>query len=269
MKTKYQLSASGLKIVAMVAMLIDHLTAVLYPPLFLLVTGEALANPYSSVLYTLGRCLGRIAYPLFAFMISEGARYSRDRKKYALRLLAIAVISIPFHNLAVCGSLWKFDELNTIFGLFAGLVAILWIDKINAEGEGRTLRKIAVLLLLSVLCTVCRVEYYACSVLLIPAFYYAKDKKQQLALGALAFVLGTFQYLFCYHLLFAGAGETVAECIFSACRTLRIELWGLLALLPIWLYNGSKGMKLPRYLFYAFYPAHLLVIGLIALALQG
>ena len=264
MKTKYQLTASGLKIIAMVAMLIDHLTAILYPPIFQLVTGEVLTNPRSSGLYLLGRIIGRLAYPLFAFMISEGARYSRDRKKYALRLLAIAVISIPFHNLACCGSFWKFDELNTIFGLFTGLVAILWIDRINAEGEGRTLYKIAVILLLSVLCTVCRVEYYACSVLLITAFYYAKDKKQQLTLGALAFILGTLQYI-----IFSEPMTSVAECLFSVWDFMRIDVWGLLALLPIWLYNGSKGIKLPRYLFYAFYPAHLMVIGLIALALQA
>ena len=277
MKTKFQLTASGLKIIAMVTMLIDHLTALLYPGIYEALTGAALTDPYSSPLYAIGRALGRTAYPLFAFMISEGARYSHDRKKYALRLLAIAVISIPFYNLAVFGAFWKFDELNTIFGLFVGLIAILWIDQIDADAEkagqerssGRILYKVAVLLLLSVLCTVCKVEYYSTSVLMIPAFYYAKDKKQQLALGALAFIFGSFQFLFCYHLFFAGAGETAAQSALAACRTMRIQLWGLLALLPIWFYNGSKGMKLPRYLFYAFYPAHLLVLGLIALAMQA
>ena len=147
----------------------------------------------------------------------------------------------------------------------------MWIDRIDAGDEkaGRTPRRIAVLLLLSVLCIVCRVEYSLCSVLLIPAFYYAGSKKRQLGMGALAFVLGSFLYLFFVHLLTSGTLAAAAACLVSACSTMRIELWGLLALLPIGLYDGSKGIRLPRYLFYAFYPVHLLVLGVIALALQG
>ena len=282
MNREFHLTAACLKIIAIVTMLIDHLTAVLYPYIYLLVTGTALTDPYSSPIYTLGRTIGRISYPLFAFMIAEGAYYTRDRKKYAMRVLLLALISIPFHNLARNGSFLGFEELNTVFGLFAGLSAIILIDKIRAGKEKtsfpETAAILAVLIILSVLCTVCRVEYYACSVLLITAFYYARkedgviarsipnQKIRQAVMGIPAFLFGALQYLLCYF-IYAYPVFSLTRCFSLACSTMKHEVWGLFAFVLIWFYNGKKGSKLPKYLFYAFYPVHLFIIGLIALYL--
>ena len=70
------------------------------------------------------RLVGRVAFPLFAFMIAEGAAHTRDRRWYALRLLLLAVISeIPFD--LVAGGTWLFPaDQNTVFTLLLGLLAV-------------------------------------------------------------------------------------------------------------------------------------------------
>ena len=82
------------------------------------------------------RLMGRVAFPLFAFMIAEGAVHTRDRRRYALRLLLLAVISeIPFD--LVAGGTWLFlADQNTVFTLLLGLLAVWAGDLICGTGPG-------------------------------------------------------------------------------------------------------------------------------------
>ena len=82
------------------------------------------------------RLVGRVAFPLFAFMIAEGAAHTRDRRWYALRLLLLAVISeIPFD--LVAGGTWLFPtDQNTVFTLLLGLLAVWAGDLICGTGSG-------------------------------------------------------------------------------------------------------------------------------------
>ena len=82
------------------------------------------------------RLVGRVAFPLFAFMIAEGAAHTRDRRRYALRLLLLAVISeIPFD--LVAGGTWLFPaDQNTVFTLLLGLLAVWAGDLICGTGSG-------------------------------------------------------------------------------------------------------------------------------------
>ena len=82
------------------------------------------------------RLVGRVAFPLFAFMIAEGAAHTRDRRRYALRLLLLAVISeIPFD--LVAGGTWLFPaDQNTVFTLLLGLLAVWVGDLICGTGSG-------------------------------------------------------------------------------------------------------------------------------------
>ena len=90
-KQKYGLNGFCLKVIAMVTMLIDHAAIVF------LIPGETYINL---------RIIGRIAFPIFCFLLAEGAIYTHSLKKYTARLAVFALLSeIPF-NVAIYGSIW-------------------------------------------------------------------------------------------------------------------------------------------------------------------
>ena len=109
------LSGSSLKVIAIVSMTIDHLG--LY-----MLGGEDAAS--GSVTYHLMRMVGRLAFPIFAFLLVEGYVHTRDIRKYMLNLFVAAVISdIPWMLLG------GFDSHNVMFTLLMGLMAVSFIDR--------------------------------------------------------------------------------------------------------------------------------------------
>ena len=117
---KVRFSAEQLKNIALVSMVIDHAAV------GLIEQSELTSGAAWSLCGTAMRLVGRVAFPLFAFMIAEGAVHTRDRRRYALRLLLLAVISeIPFD--LVAGGTWLFPvDQNTVFTLLLGLLAV-WV----------------------------------------------------------------------------------------------------------------------------------------------
>ena len=118
---KVRFSAEQLKNIALVSMVIDHAAV------GLIEQSELASGAAWSLCGTAMRLVGRVAFPLFAFMIAEGAAHTRDRRWYALRLLLLAVISeIPFD--LVAGGTWLFPaDQNTVFTLLLGFLAV-WAD---------------------------------------------------------------------------------------------------------------------------------------------
>ena len=106
---KVRFSAEQLKNIALVSMVIDHAAV------GLIEQSELASGAAWSLCGTAMRLVGRVAFPLFAFMIAEGAAHTRDRRRYALRLLLLAVISeVPFD--LVAGGTWLFPaDQNTVF----------------------------------------------------------------------------------------------------------------------------------------------------------
>ena len=99
---KKGLSANALRLIAMVGMLLDHIWGTLAS---------------GSLWMT---CVGRLVFPIYAFQLAEGFVRTHDRKKYALRLLAFALISeIPFNMMMMGSWLFPFHQ-NTIFTLLLG-----------------------------------------------------------------------------------------------------------------------------------------------------
>lgn len=207
-------------------MLIDHIGAYIFPDAYWL------------------RCIGRLAFPIFAFFIAEGMRYTRSRKRYVLTLLVFAIISqIPY------GFLREFYYLNILFTFLIAIFAIFLIENYK---KNETLYMIYLLLLGSFLLFVeflNIVDYGIFGVLLILVFYFVKDKKLSLSLGAACLVLLTLKMMLL-------AGFTLRS---------TVQFLSILSLLLLYFYNGNKGKVNLKWLFYIFYPLHLLVILIITL----
>jgi len=218
------LSGSMLKLIAVISMLIDHVGAHLTPQfLTVLQIGD-----YTLTLQTLMRVIGRLAFPIFAFLLVEGFLHTRSRLRYGLSLFICALISeIPW-DLVQSGHL-LYQGQNVFFTLLLGYLALCGMD---------WLRKKPVLPFLVLLA-------FALLTLVVQADYGVKGY---------AFIL----------LLYALRKHEVFRPLTSF---LLSRHWAVMcAFLPISLYNGKRGFIKSvglKYAFYLFYPVHLFVIYLI------
>lgn len=188
------------------------------------------------------RIVGRIAMPIFAFCIAEGFTHTRDRKKYLLRMGVFALVSeLPF-DLLTAGRL-GFAHQNVMVTFFLAILALLCYDRITGgrRSPGRVALGIGAVLAFMALALILRTDYSFYGVGLVFLFYVLREKK--LWLRNLAGMI--------YHALSQNVG---------------IYLFGLLGFLPLFFYNGKKGRGL-KWLFYIFYPGHLLLLWLLKLAL--
>ena len=256
-------TAATLKIVAISAMFLDHFAVVfgprLYPALpFLNADG-----------FEILRVIGRLAFPLFAYMIAAGATYTRSRPKYLLRLLVFAFISeIPF-DLALFATplkdvLHETEHQNVFFTLFLGLLCITVYDKLRE----RKLELLGFLLLLFAAYAaenVIRSDYGAMGVLSIFLFYVFLHAPRGVSEAGtvLTAVLISFMLAFSPYLQGAttvsGREIHIAHLDMTARLNLN-EIWAVFALPFILLHRGEKGKKLNRWFFYVFYPAHLMLL---------
>lgn len=216
-----------LKIFACFSMFLDHLGRIVTPAIYPLVY------------------IGRFAFPIFAFQISEGVTHTKNIKKYMLRLLIFALISqIPFYlYLTKTG-------LNVFFTLLFGVIAIYIYKELSAK----KLLPLGILAvgIIAYISYLLKTDYNWYGVLIIFLFYIAKNKKVLMALGFLT--LTTIMYLI--KIINFGSAHPV-------------YLWQLtctlLAIIPILLYNGKQGHKV-KYAIYLFYPLHILILYLCQLA---
>ena len=181
------------------------------------------------------RIIGRIAMPVFAFCISEGYIHTHDRKKYLLRMGVFALISeLPF-DLVTAGRL-EYTHQNIMYTFFLSIAALMIFEKLTS-GKRKTAGYIfgtAVVMIFCGIALLTGADYNLYAVGLVFLFYVFASKALWLRTGAAAV----------WHLLMRNVG---------------IYIWGLLGFIPVMFYNGKKGKGL-KWLFYVFYPGHLLVI---------
>ena len=220
------LSSNALKVIACICMLIDHAGLVL------------MYNKWYM------RAVGRLAFPIFAFLIVQGAAHTSNIRKYILRLAVFALISeIPF-DLAIHDRLWYLGAQNIFFTLTAGLFVIYCME---SRGE--------IALTTALLAEFLRFDYGMAGVGVIVVFYWCgKDSRAELPTSADSAV----------KLSYFSLRQNIEVVIISAltyilCLGMR-QLYALLALIPINMYNGERGRWNLKYVFYMFYPAHLLII---------
>lgn len=209
-----------LKIAAMLSMLCDHIGFVLVP-----------ANHFPEVYYTL-RIIGRIAFPLFCFMLVEGFVHTHSRKDYIIRLAIFAVVSeIPF-DLSSCGSVLDWSSQNVMWTLLIGFIVLCGLERF----KDNYLAKLLVLLAGGIAAYFMHTDYSMFGVFLIAVLYICRfnNKARMVLLGIMVLTQG------------------------------RIEAFAALSIPFIMKYDPDKNdIHLPKYFFYVFYPAHLVILYLI------
>ena len=228
-----------LKCTAMALMLCDHLWATVIP-----------GNLWLT-------CLGRLAFPIFAFQVAEGFANTRSFRRYFGRMLLFALLSeIPF-DLMYGGSLFYPFHQNVLFTFCLALLLLRLLERVRSRGTATYLLAAAGLGFLGYwLGMLLMVDYYGYGVLTVLLFFLCRD----IPLGWLGQAVG----LAVINVGMMG-GLLFSVSLFG--RTVELPQQGLavLALLPIWLYNGQRGRdsRLIRLACYGFYPLHILALVLI------
>ncbi len=232
-------STFWLKIIAILTMTIDHIGSC-----FGLIYKDNkvyFSNILEQDTYSFMRAIGRIAFPIFCYLIAEGFIYTRCLWKYALRLFIFALISqIPFNLLLYKNPFYIGGYLNVYFTLFIGLVVIFLADRIIDQWKNNPNTIYFASCVIILICAMCIAEllhtdYGAFGVLLIFIFYISRNKLLAICL-------------------------CVAGNILLLSNT--SELYALLALPLIFMHNKKRGPNI-KYIFYAYYPVHMLIIFLI------
>ena len=207
------LSGSALKVIAVLSMVTDH--------------GAYYLMEHGTLLYEGMRCFGRIAFPVFAFLIAEGFRHTRNRKKYFLQLLEFAVVSeVPWYLLNGADG-----SHNVLFTLALGMMALAAIKVLKKDG----------ILSIAGFATWSGVDYEWRGILMMLVFYLLGNVSNP------SFPSGRKAQLFCAFPLMMHYGIVGA----------------LMACLVISSYDGTRGFihgKVAKYGFYAFYPIHLFLL---------
>ena len=242
-KTKGCLDSLTLKLLAMALMLCDHLWA-------------SVASDQAWLTH-----IGRIAFPIFAFQIAEGFARTHDRKRYLLRMLVFAAVSeIPFNLFYAGTAVYPFHQ-NVMFTFVLAILLLLGVEKFRAKGRIAYLLAAAAAVFLGyILGTVTMVDYYGSGVVTVLIFYLCR----QIPYGWIGEVAG-LAFLNCKLL----GGMTIPLTLGSWTLEFPEQGLALLALIPIWLYNGRQGAhnKAIQYACYLFYPAHMLILALLRMYL--
>ena len=222
------MSGSILKLIACLAMLIDHMAAFLPGDFMNMKETLFMIGNKAVSLRMIMHYIGRIAFPLFAFLITEGFTHTHDRKKYGINLLIFALISELPWNLVHTGELF-YSRQNVFFTLLLGYLGLCAIDLYKNDHK-KSIITLACLLGVSL---VLRADYTCFGFGFILLLYILKDRYMMAILG---------------------------------CCMLPSRWIGGLAFIPILMYNGQRGFakaKWTKYAFYIFYPLHLLALYLI------
>lgn len=259
------LSMSGLKIIACISMLIDHIT---FSFSSILLRPDSALTP----LYYIGRFLGRPAFIIFSFCVTEALFRTRNKGKYLIRIGILALISEipfdlftkPYFSRMVFSS--SFHEAYKASGYS--------FEMIRAQLEGCLTTQNILFMYVVAFASIWAIEYlkdkyfgklnyayYFCSVLIMAA-----STVLVIFLRPDYGVTG----LYCVYVLYLTRGNRkytvigmIAWSIFAAFEKLDIEWFGLIALIPILgMYKGEKG-KMPKWFFYVFFPTHILILAIV------
>ncbi len=230
------LSGSTLKIIACVSMVVDHffhMHRLRYVD-YILDNWDFDAVERYLQIYRIGRGIGRLAFPIYCFLLVEGFFHTKNLKKYLLRLFVMAILSEHAFNLLATGNMVDLDFQNVFLTLFIALLTICGMNKVRMRtGIPGVLRAVFMTCIAAAGCAAAyflKTDYDYNGVLSIVIIYLLHFNRPLTCIGgALSF-----------------AWERIAP----------------LSFIPIFLYDGRRGLK-AKYFFYFFYPAHIYLLYII------
>ena len=186
---------------------------------------QELTNINMAIVYAVMRGIGRLSFPIFCFCIVEGFVHTRNVKKYLIRLFIFALITEPIYDLAFFGTAFYLDYQNVLWTFLIAMLMLMAVKKYSQS----ILLKVIIILIFALIAWLLKTDYSYIGVIIV-AIYYLYREKNWVKLGATAILFLDMAVI--------GAALTC-------------------------LYNGEKGKGL-KYLFYVFYPAHLLLLYIIS-----
>lgn len=240
-RNRIEITSTSLHIMAMVFMLCDHLWGTIVP-----------GNDWLT-------CVGRLAFPIFAFMIVEGYFHTKNLKRYVARILLFAVMSeIPF-NLAMGSRIFYPIHQNVLWSFLISIGLIRLNEK--AKEHGKIWKRIIIgcitVVFGYIIGIVTMVDFYHAGILMVLVFYFFRKNAWWSYIGQL---LGLW-----YINMEMLGGFSYEIYIMGKIYFLMRQGFALFALIPIWMYKGKQGYhnKRLQYFYYIFYPLHLLILGII------
>lgn len=212
-------SAEALKLLACATMLIDHIGAVLFPKNLLL------------------RIIGRIAFPIFCFLLVEGVYHTKNPTRYALRLSVALVLSeLPF-DLCFCGH-FSWERQSVMFTLLLGFLMLHLTKDLSLP------KKLLLTIPFALIAEALHTDYGALGIAMIALFAFTRGFDDSLLLQWCGLAL------LCLSVFFSNF----------------LQLFCVAAMVPISMYSGQKrtGSKTVQWFFYLFYPVHLTVLWLLS-----
>ncbi len=214
------LSQEGLKLIACVTMLLDHVGALFFPHILWL------------------RIIGRLAFPIYCFLLAEGAHYTKSPTKYALRLcVGLLLAEIPY-DLALFGKI-SFAHQSVMFTLLLAFLMALIMKKLPLWAKA--LAVIPFYFAAELLHT----DYGGLGIMMAAVFLISRELPEAMIFQTAGILLVNLAYF----------------------TTSFIQPCAVAAMIPIGLYSGKKATRSKwfQFAFYLFYPAHLLILWIIAM----
>jgi hypothetical protein len=243
-KPYFDISSAALHIIAMLSMLIDH-------------TMKNVLEIDSWVFV-----LGRLAFPIFAFMAAEGYFHTHSYRKYILRLFVFAVISEVPYDLMKSGTIFDTYDQNVLWTFLFALLCIRLIDFVKAKQKmwAYILTAVVVSLIGLAVGSLSYVDYGGMGVLMVLIFYFFHERKWWC-------MLAQFILLFLINVFMLGAlSPVILVSVFGLQSEIPLQGFAVFSLIPIWMYHGRQGhhSRPFQYACYAFYPVHMIILSVIA-----
>lgn len=239
---KQGLNTYQLKILALFFMFLDHLHVVFFKE--------------NSFIWL--RCLGRLSFPIFAFLLTEGFFYTKDFSKYLKRMFIFALISeIPF-DLMTSGTFFNFYSQNIMFSFCIALIGMYLLEKLKKYSKlTYIISSIYIVIFMFILATITFTDYAGSGLLIIFLFYFTKKIKYKKIIQLIGmFIIN----IFCFK------SPYLTFNLFSYSGKFPLQGMALFSLIFIFFYHGQLGPK-SKYFFYLFYPLHMLLLYLLKLIL--
>ena len=229
------LNGTVLKVIAVVSMTIDHIGYIFFPQ------------------YIWLRWLGRLAFPIFAYMIAEGCYYTRSKKKYLIMTAGIGVLCQA--AMVIFRNSWNLNIMFTFALSMCLIFSLQWAvgrrDVFEALSQKDETQPAAVRWIPFIVILLCCIFADFGLAKIFPGF--------KIEYGFFGVILAVVIYIFPkkYQKLLAAA---VCMLLISIVRHIPIQYYSLFALIPLALYSGKPGKHRMKYFFYLYYPVHLAVL---------